>query len=207
MVLANFPPLASHFKGMANSKRQDKPWLRRHWSDVLVGIFIVLMLVPATRTPLMIFVQRTFAFGPSTAGTDEEISEYNWAMQNQDGSPINFTEAQHEVVFVNFWATWCPPCIAEMPYMQNLYDDYGDKVKFYFVTDEDPEHIRQFMSDNAYTIPVTINRTNPPEPFEYKALPTTYIIGKDGSIQVKKKGSARWDSKKIRRLLDELLAE
>lgn len=189
------------------SKKKDKSWLRKHWSDALLVIFIVLMIIPQTRTPLMVFVQRTFAFGPSTAGTEEEVKAYNWPLYTADHKEINFSEAKNEVAFVNFWATWCPPCIAEMPYMQNLYDDYKDEVKFYFITDENPETVENFMKKKNYDLPIIFNTANPPPPFEAKALPTTYIIDKKGNVQVKKKGSARWDSKKIRDLLDELLAQ
>lgn len=192
---------------MSEKEPVKKSWLKRRWSDVLAGVFVVLLLIPQTRTPIMVWVQRTFAFGPSVSGTDERLQNYNWNMQTLDGKTVSFSEAKDEVVFVNFWATWCPPCIAEMPYMQNLYDDYGDQVKFFFVTDEDPSRITNFLDRNEYDLPIQINSSALPEPLEAPALPTTYIIGKNGDIHVKKKGSAKWDSKKVRNLLDKLLKE
>lgn len=192
---------------MTKDKKEEKSWLRRRWSDVLIGIFVVLMLIPQTRMPIMVFIQRTIAFGPSTSGTDEQITNYDWPIQTLDGKDISFSKAQDEVVFLNFWATWCPPCVAEMPYMQNLYDDYGDKVKFYFVTDEDPKRIHAFMDKYDYNLPIQINRYAPPEPLKAKALPTTYVLGKNGDVHIKKTGSAKWDSKKVRNLLDDLLKE
>ncbi len=188
-------------------EKNKKSWFKRRWGDVVIGIFVLLMLIPQTRMPIMVFVQRTFAFGPSTAGTDEQIKNYNWQMKTLEGKNISFAKAEGEVVFLNFWATWCPPCIAEMPYMQNIYDDYGDQVKFYFVTDENPDRIHTFLAKNDYDLPIQINQINPPDPIEAKALPTTYVIGKNGDIHIKKKGSAKWDSKKVRNLLDKLLKE
>lgn len=192
---------------MAKKEKKEKSWIERRWSDVLIGVFVILMLIPQTRMPIMVFVQRTFAFGPSTSGTDEQVTNYNWSFNALEGDQISFNEAEGEVVFLNFWATWCPPCVAEMPYMQNIYDDYGDKVKFYFVTDEDPSKIHAFMNRHEYDLPIQINQFAPPEPIEAKALPTTYVLGKNGDVHIKKTGSAKWDSKKVRNLLDDLLEE
>lgn len=192
---------------MTQKENPSKSWFRRRWSDVLIGIFIILMLFPQTRTPIMVFVQRTIAFGPSTSRTDEQAEDYNWNMYSLEGDPVSFNDAKGEVVLLNFWATWCPPCIAEMPYLQNLYNDYGEKVKFFFVTDEDPQKISAFMEKHQYDLPVQINQQLPPRPFEAKALPTTYVLGKNGDIHIKKTGSAKWDSKKVRNLLDDLLKE
>lgn len=165
------------------------------------------MIIPQTRTPIAVFVQRTFAFGPSTSGTDEQLSDYDWRIYTMDGEEIDFNDAKNEVTVINFWATWCPPCIAEMPYFQDLYDQYGDDVKFYFVTDEDPSRIKPFMDKNDYDMPIQIARSAPPELLQSKALPTTFILGKDGGVHVKKKGSAKWNSKKVTNLLDQLLDE
>jgi len=192
---------------MTQKENPSKSWFRRRWSDVLIGIFIILMLFPQTRTPIMVFVQRTIAFGPSISRTDEQAEDYNWNMYSLEGDPVSFNDAKGEVVLLNFWATWCPPCIAEMPYLQNLYNDYGEKVKFFFVTDEDPQKISAFMEKHQYDLPVQINQQLPPRPFEAKALPTTYVLGKNGDIHIKKTGSAKWDSKKVRNLLDDLLKE
>lgn len=187
--------------------KQQKSWLRRRWADVATVVFIALMLIPQTRMPIIVFVQRTFAFGPSTAGTTEQVTDYQWPLKDMDGKNISFEQSEGKVVFVNFWATWCPPCVAEMPYMQNLYNDYKDQVDFYFVTDEKPERIQSFMERHEYDLPIQIQQYAAPEPMEAKALPTTYVLGKNGNVHIKKKGSARWDSQKVRNLLDKLLQE
>ncbi|HLS31074.1 MAG TPA: hypothetical protein VK021_09475, partial [Flavobacteriaceae bacterium] len=94
---------------MAKKEKKKKSWIERRWSDVLIGVFVILMLIPQTRKPIMVFVQRTLAFSPSTSGTDEQVTNYNWSFNALEGDQISFNEAKGEVVFLNFWATWCPP--------------------------------------------------------------------------------------------------
>ena len=182
-------------------------FLKKHWSNILFGLFIVAMLIPQTRTPIMVFVQRTIAIGPSVKKNKTELEDYAWPLRNEQNETISFEEAKGEVVLLNFWATWCPPCIAEMPSMQKLYDAYGDKVQFYLVTDEEPGRVNQFMEKYNYTLPIYYSQYAPPEKLQSRALPTTFVIGKDGKIHIKETGSARWHGNRVTGLLDELLEE
>lgn len=182
-------------------------FLKKHWSNILFGLFIAAMLIPQTRTPIMVFVQRTFAIGPSVKKNKTELEDYAWPLRNEQNETITFEEAKGEVVLLNFWATWCPPCIAEMPSMQKLYDAYGDKVKFFLVTDEEPERVNQFMDKYNYTLPIYYTQYAPPKLLQSRALPTTFVIGKDGKIHIKETGSARWHGNRVTHLLEELLAE
>lgn len=188
-------------------KEKKKTTNRERITNILLLIFVILVIIPQTRMPIMSFVQRTFAFSPSVKSNKEQLTDYNWPLQTMDGEQFFFSRSQDKVVFLNFWATWCPPCVAEMPYIQNIYDAYGDKVDFYFVTDEPAEKVDAFMDKHGYSLPIQTSRYAPPELLQSKALPTTYVIGKDGRIHIAKKGSARWDSKSVRNLLDELLQE
>ena len=182
-------------------------FLKKHWSNILFGLFIAAMLIPQTRTPIMVFVQRTIAIGPSVKKNKAVLEDYAWPLRNEQNETISFEEAKGEVVLLNFWATWCPPCIAEMPSMQKLYDAYGDKVQFYLVTDEEPTRVNQFMEKYNYTLPIYYSQYAPPKLLQSRALPTTFVIGKDGKIHIKETGSARWHGNRVTDLLDELLEE
>lgn len=194
-------------KEKAKLKPLSKPWFKRHWSNILMVIFIALLIIPQTRMSIMVFVQRTFAFSPSTTKSDEHLEDYEWELERLDGKEYSFTKAKDEVAVVNFWATWCAPCVAEMPSFQKLYEEYGDKVNFYFVTDEDADRVDPFMEKHDLDLPIYKMNYAPPEIMQSKALPTTFIFDKQGGIHVKKKGSANWNSKKIRGLLDKLVSE
>jgi thiol-disulfide isomerase/thioredoxin len=159
--------------------------------------------------PIQVFVQRLISFSPSEKSENdrETLQDYNWNLLQLNSEEINFSQSEGKVVIVNFWATWCPPCVAEMPSFQKLYDDYGDKVAFYFVTSEKPEKIEKFMEKNGYTLPIFRQIFDAPKELQSQVLPTSYLISKSGEIIIDEEGASDWNSSKIRKLLDKLLAE
>lgn len=168
------------------------------------------MIIPQTRKPIQIAFNSVIAmFGPSVSLGDNayEISDYNWTLLDAEGKEFDFQSAEGKVVFINFWATWCPPCIAELPSMDKLYKDYGDKVVFLFVSNEKLSKTKAYVDRKEFSIPVYQPISEPSEDLTSRSLPTTYIIGKDGMIQVDKVGAANWNSDGVRELLDELLAQ
>jgi len=111
------------------------------------------------------------------------------------------------VVVVNFWATWCPPCVAELPSLVKLYADYGDNVRFVLVNNEQPQKVSEFLKKKNYSVPVYFEKSRTPEVLRSKSIPATYILNKSGKIVVDEKGAANWDSESTRNLLDQLLEE
>ncbi|AFL79814.1 thiol-disulfide isomerase-like thioredoxin [Aequorivita sublithincola DSM 14238] len=184
-------------------------FLKKHWSNILFFAFIALLIFPQTRMPIQVFVQRLVSFSPSeTAETNREsLKDYNWSLLKLNSEEVSFSQSEGKVTIVNFWATWCPPCVAEMPSFQKLYDSYGDKVDFYFVTSEKAEKIQSFMEKQDYTLPVFRQIFDAPEALHSQALPTTYLISKTGEIIINEEGAADWNSEKMHKLLDELLKE
>lgn len=142
--------------------------------------------------------------------TDQLISSkvYAWQMTGVDGNPHPFAKEKGEVVFLNFWATWCGPCIKEMPDIQKLYDDYGNRVSFVLVTQEDTEKVNSFLQKKDYTLPIYFTDTaDIPKEILSKTLPTTYIIDTSGRIVQAEIGAMDWNSLRIRDFLDKLLLE
>ncbi len=160
-------------------------------------------------SPSREWFMRQIAFSPSVnSDTAEKIDSYNWHLEGLNTSDFDFSNAQNKVVFVNFWATWCPPCRAEMPLIQQLYNDYKDKIVFIFVTTENWPTVDNYFKKNNYDLPVYNSMSNPPEYFtKTNSIPATYILDKKGAIIVDKVGSADWNSSKTRKLLDTLIAE
>ncbi len=157
--------------------------------------------------PIQVFIQRLVSFSPSEMSEDEreKIQDYDWTLLQLNTEEVNFSQSKGKVAIVNFWATWCPPCVAEMPSFQKLYDAYGDKVDFYFVTSEKAEKVEKFMVKNGYTLPVYLQAFKAPKELESNALPTSYLISKSGEIIINEEGAANWNSDKMRTLLDQLL--
>lgn len=184
-------------------------FLKKHKSNILFGIVVLLLIIPQTRMPILVTVQRIIAFSPSTIAEDkrETIVDYSWNLRALNASNVNLEDAINEVIVINLWATWCPPCVAEMPSFQALYDDYRNRVAFYFVSNEKSEILNRFMERHNYTMPIFQALEAAPEQLNSNALPTTYVIAKNGEIVIKKTGVADWNSRKMRSLLDKLIAE
>ncbi len=184
-------------------------FLKKHKSNILFGLVILLLIIPQTRMPIQVFVQRIIAFSPSTISEEkrETIHDYSWNLRALNAANTNLEEAKNQVIIINLWATWCPPCVAEMPSLQALYDDYGEQVAFYFVSNEKSETINRFMERHSYTLPVYQPLEEAPQNLNSNVLPTTYVIDKKGEILIKKTGVADWNGNKMRELLDKLLAE
>ena len=172
-------------------------------------IIILALIIPGTRKPLAIFVNKILSFSPSVTSEDEraQIASYEWVLEKNNTDRVEFSKYQGKVVIINFWATWCPPCIAEMPSFQKLYEDYNDKVDFFFVSNEDHQTVRNFMERKNFTLPAFRPKSAIPEPLNSNTLPTTYLLDKKGNIVIEKVGSAAWDSEKMRKTLDDLLGE
>jgi len=179
-------------------------FIKKHWSNILFGIIIILLFIPQTGKPIRVFVSRLFAFSPSIESEDkrEVLSDYNWQLADLEGNPIDFNQYKGKKIVLNFWATWCPPCVAEMPSMQALYNDYKDKAVFLFVANDDDEAIQKFLTKGNYAIPVYRELTLAPKLLQTNSLPTTYIINEKGEIVIDKTGAADWNSDKVRALLE-----
>jgi thiol-disulfide isomerase/thioredoxin len=179
-------------------------------SNIIFLIVIVLLIVPQTRQPIQIFLHKGLAlFGPSIVDESkrERLTDYNWQLINDSGEIFDFNHAKGKVIVINFWATWCPPCIAEMPSLESLYNSYHKDVVFLFVSNEKPEVISNFIAKNKYSFQFHSPKSENPKPFEISSIPRTFIIDKKGEIIVDKTGAANWDSNNIRKQLDVLLKE
>ena len=178
-------------------------------TDFLFYLLIVLMIIPGTRKSLSeIFIRMTM-FRPKvkTESLTEVLSssDNNVVIQDNNGKNYLIGDFKGEVILINFWATWCPPCRAEMPSFQKLYNDYGKKMRFLFIADDNREKVQKFMTEFNYQLPVYFLGSAVTQTFNIRSIPTTFLINKKGEILVTKKGAANWNSKDFRDNLDLLI--
>lgn len=133
------------------------------------------------------------------------MDTYVWELEDTDLNTFQFEDQKGKVIFLNFWATWCPPCVAEMPSLQKLYDAYKDQVTFMFVAQDEPERVSKFLKKKGYTLPVYYSKTQRPDVLSSKVLPTTYIVDRDGKIIRAEANSMDWFSESVREELDNLI--
>lgn len=115
-----------------------------------------------------------------------------------------------KVVFINFWATWCPPCRAEMPSINKLANSLkGEKDIAFVLLDADGnfEKANQFMQQRKFELPVYIPASNYPESMFTGSLPTTVILNKKGQLVYKHEGAANFGNEKTLQYLKKLINE
>jgi len=105
-----------------------------------------------------------------------------------DGTPTSLADYRGQVVLVNLWATWCPPCKAEMPTLQSFYDKYkGNGFAVVAINDGDPTaDVTQFVKDYALTFPVWLDPKYVATERAFKSmnLPSSYVIDRNGVIRL-----------------------
>ncbi|MGW9685704.1 TlpA family protein disulfide reductase [Flagellimonas sp. 2504JD1-5] len=182
---------------------------KEHLGNVFWILAIVLIVFTPVGFHARVFVGKIFATSADVVKTDRQktLNNYNWRLADLEGNQINLESNKGQVILVNLWATWCPPCVAELPSIEKLYQDYGKKVKFVLVTSESHEKVMKFLQKKNYDLPVYLERSQIPYELMSGSIPATYIINKSGKIVVDEKGAANWNSESIRVLLDQLLLE
>lgn len=178
--------------------------------DIAFLIFVIALIIPSSRMALTVTLKRLFLFSPKAISSEERItveqSEFYWPMETLDGRETNLELLRGKTLFINLWATWCPPCVAEMPSIQKLYDQLKDdeNVAFVIVTNEDRETVKQFMNEAGYDFPVMLSRSNPPEQFYSRSIPTTFLVSPEGEIVLREVGSKKWHGAETVELISSL---
>ncbi len=176
--------------------------------DFVFVIILVLLINPGTRTEVAAFFIKLTSLPPATLDKNEQFTisteAKEWKIYDYSIHPQSFNELNKKPVFLNIWATWCPPCIAELPGILDIYDEYKDKVNFVLITNEDPGKVKSFLKKNNFNTSPFYFYNRLPHDFETESIPTTFIIDKNGVVVLDKKGAARWSSGKIRKLLKRL---
>ena len=182
---------------------------KKQWINAALIIGLILILFTPVGFYARVFIGRFLSTSAAVLKTELQmpVENYDWQLVDANGNDFNFIDAKGKVVLVNFWATWCPPCVAEMPSLQLLYNDYNEKVVFMFVAQDKVEKVSAFIAKKEYTIPVYYSKTEAPSVLTSKTIPTTYVINKEGKIIIAETGAADWNSAKTRKMLDELLIE
>lgn len=178
-------------------------------TDVLFVVLIVLLLIPNTRKPVSAFIIRIVSFPPSAMKASQEFNispqAKQWEISELSGKTVQFEQLLNKPVFVNFWATWCPPCNAELPGIHDLYEQYKNKVNFVFLSNEAPNTIQSFILKHQYQDMPFYRYNGIPKDFYSNSIPVTYIISEKGKVVLEKKGAARWNSDRVKTLLNQLL--
>jgi peroxiredoxin len=146
-------------------------------------------------------------------GTDESVTVQllrepldvePFTLTDLSGRQLSSADWKGKVVLVNFWATWCPPCLEEMPAMERLWRAHKDAgfVLVAVSVDTDPRKVAPFVTEHRLTFPVALDSTmSVANKYGVRALPSSFIVGKDGGLAGLALGPRAWDSDASHRLV------
>jgi thiol-disulfide isomerase/thioredoxin len=123
---------------------------------------------------------------------------------NAEGNPVELTSFKGKKVFVNLWATWCPPCVAEMPSIQALYEKAGsENAAFVLISfDKSFETAKKWVKQKNITVPVFgANAADLPQLFQVEGIPTTFIFNENGDLIFSYVGQENYSKDKFVTLL------
>lgn len=131
----------------------------------------------------------------------EPLEVTPFTVTDLDGNTVSFADLKGKVVLVNYWATWCPPCRAEIPDLVKLQDKYRDKLVILGISeDEDatPQEVKAFAVAQKMNYPVIMNTPELSKSFKgVSALPTTFVIDPEGKIRQRHVGMLRPDTTEL----------
>lgn len=128
--------------------------------------------------------------------------------KDKDGKTVSLNSLKGKVVFINFWATWCPPCIHEMPSINKLKQSFkgNDDIVFLMVdVDNKIEKSIAFMQKKKYDLPVYVPAGDIPPDYLGGSIPTTVILDKSGDMIARIEGGRDYTSPDITKALNELV--
>jgi len=127
-----------------------------------------------------------------------------------DNNIFTIQDFKGKNLFINYWATWCNPCLAEMPYMAELYENYKgqDDLIFLYLSREKLDTIKNYIpkDESLKNLPIYKIVTDD-EFFATSGIPTTFIVNSKGEVVVKDVGSAFWNDESVFKFLDQLIQE
>jgi thiol-disulfide isomerase/thioredoxin len=147
---------------------------------------------------VLVLASRLFLGGPEfVVDENAPIADHAWPMVTLQGEEVTLGDYRGKTVFLNMWASWCPPCMAEMPSIDRLHKAVGNEeiAVLAMSWDEELADIEDALASRQITgLPVLLPVKEAPPGMEFTALPTTFIIAPDGRIVFRHAGAHEWDS-------------
>jgi len=184
--------------------------MKNKWFSVS-NIIMVLMMVffsatilsPQVKGWTIQMLMKVGLFQPQINKQTDEASVQslpNAIFRDGGGKMVDLASLKGKVVFINFWAPWCPPCIAEMPSINELYGKFGDPDNVVFLmVDVDKNHQKSdnFMKKHGYDLEVVIPASEIPSVFMQGTIPTTLIVNKEGKMVYSQEGVADYNNPEL----------
>lgn len=191
-------------KKKAKSKKRDLIEF-----GVIIFIFGVIYLTGSQAEVFGKVQQAVLSTGIMNAGElDESVQQdasYDFKLQNEAGEIINAKTLKGKTIFINIWATWCAPCVAEMPSINKLFGKVKDNEDVVFLMiseDKEFQKAKDWVAKKEFDFPIYKLASRLPDQYETNVIPTTVVISAEGKIVVKHTGMANYNTRRFRKLLE-----
>ncbi len=181
-------------------------------SDLIFwGILIVfigyLFLTPSGENTRSWLTALTLTAPSNSISESQSTLKSDWQLQATNGDEVWLSQFQ-KPIFINIWATWCPPCRAELPSILKLEEQYKNKIDFLLISpNEALEKLQKFGLDKNYQTLFYNATSATPKSLTTNSYPTTYIIDVNKKIVLKSVGAHNWNSEEVHKLLDQLIED
>lgn len=187
----------------------EKKSIKKYISNgIFIAVLALLVFVPSAKALLIQGLMQVGLFNPDVKSENTALAPtLDLRFKDQNGKVITLNQLKGKVVFLNFWATWCPPCLAEMPSINKLYEQHkqNDDVVFILLdADSNFEKANGYMKARKYTMPVYQMASSVPDQIFAGSLPTTVVFDKQGRLSFKHEGAANYNSKKFVAFVEKL---
>jgi thiol-disulfide isomerase/thioredoxin len=189
-------------------------FIRRNGFSILMGIFIVVILVnPDAKSWVLRQLMATGVYNARIERKGYDVTNQaftDFDFEDGKGTVQHTASLRGKVVFINFWASWCPPCRAEFPSIEILYSRFKNNPDVSFLTvneDNELSAANAYMKGENFTVPFYKTRGNVPDAIYTGTLPTTIVLDKNGTIRFRHEGLANYGSEKFMKQIEDLIKE
>lgn len=159
-------------------------------AGILAGLVLFALFQAVNKDP----VPASVPASKISQGTEVGSLAPEFTLKNLEGKEVKLGDYKGKKVMLNFWATWCPPCKAEMPAMQQLYTQKTAQLEILAVNLDPQNDVAAFINSNSLTFPVVLDQSGETQQsYSIISIPTTFIIDENGIIQKKHIGSMTFE--------------
>jgi len=196
---------------MNNKIKNKKSWKRQliEWGVIIITVAFLyytgLYTEVLGRIQQVVLATGLLQTEIKIPANEQQSASYDLRLTGFDGKQTSLSDFKGKTIFLNFWASWCPPCRAEMPTIQSIYDKMKNKPDLVFVLvslDEDTTKAKIFIKKEGFNFPVYFINGYLPQIYDTGTIPSTFIISKEGTIAAKRVGMYDYNTKYFIRFLN-----
>lgn len=193
------------------------PKTKKIIGNVVFVLLIGLLIWPTSRSYFHQLLMKIGFFKPKLEAPQQVAEPLSAGIENvgkavsfvnQLGETVPVASLKGKVVFINFWATWCGPCRAEMPSINVLYDKFKDNPNVVFLIVEiegDKEKAAAFVKNEKLTLPISYPNSDIPKEWLSESIPSTVILDKDGNLATRHEGMADYSTPDVATFIQDLI--